>query len=205
MEEKREQNQGKSLFQGVGLKKPGKEQLFIGLLIGILLLVIAIPTEGQKLPGEEEARAESTQQTEEADAGDYEGQMEKRLAEALSRVEGVGKTEVMITVKGTREKIIEKDHPLESQTVEETDSQGGIRKTLERNSQESTIYEENRDGEKTPYVRKELEPEVEGIIVIAEGGGSSVVRQHILDAVLALFPVDAHKIKVMKMEVEGSR
>ena len=47
---------------------------------------------------------------------------------------------------------------------------------------------------------QELEPRVEGVIVIAEGGGNAQVKQNILEAVEALFPVEAHKIKIMKME-----
>ena len=47
---------------------------------------------------------------------------------------------------------------------------------------------------------QELEPRVEGVIVIAEGGGNAQVKQNILEAVQALFSVEAHKIKIMKME-----
>ena len=55
---------------------------------------------------------------------------------------------------------------------------------------------------RSPYVVKELEPKVQGVVVIAEGGGNPAVQQNILEAVQALFPVEAHKIKIMKMEGE---
>ena len=45
---------------------------------------------------------------------------------------------------------------------------------------------------------KELLPEVEGVIVIAEGGDNAVVARNITEAVQALFGVEAHKIKIMK-------
>ena len=47
---------------------------------------------------------------------------------------------------------------------------------------------------------KELEPSLEGVLVLAEGGGSPVVRQELLEAVQALFSIEAHKIKIMKLE-----
>ena len=43
-------------------------------------------------------------------------------------------------------------------------------------------------------------PSVQGVLIIAEGGDNPVVAENIRDAVLSLFPVEAHKIKVMKMK-----
>ena len=40
--------------------------------------------------------------------------------------------------------------------------------------------------------------EVEGVVVIADGGDNAVVAQNITEAVQALFGVEAHKIKIMK-------
>lgn len=46
----------------------------------------------------------------------------------------------------------------------------------------------------------ETNPRVEGVLVIAEGGDSSRVKQEIIEAAQALFGIEAHKIKIMKME-----
>ena len=40
---------------------------------------------------------------------------------------------------------------------------------------------------------------MEGVLVVAEGGGDAKIVKNISDAVLALFSVEAHKIKVVKM------
>ena len=184
------------------IKMPGKDQLLILLLSGILLVVIAIPTDGgkKKAPpdsGGDPAEELKTATRQEPDS--YEKRQEERLKEALEKVEGVGEVEVMITLKSSWEKIVEKDRPSSSQTVEEADAGGGTRQTQEVSRSETTVYREE-SGERTPYVVKELEPEVEGVIVIARGGGNASVKQNILEAVQALFPVEAHKIKIMKME-----
>lgn len=187
------------------IKMPKKDQLIIFLLFGVLLLVIAIPAEpGKEKQGEKEVTqvaegmAEGTKETLPADS--YERQQEERLKEVLEKVEGVGRVDVMITLHASAQKVVEKDAPSRSQRVEEEDSQGGNRTTQENEREEATVYEEREDGIRTPYVIQELEPAVEGVIVIAEGGGNPAVKQNILEAVQALFPVEAHKIKIMKME-----
>ena len=60
------------------------------------------------------------------------------------------------------------------------------------------VYVEN-GSEKHPYVTKEVLPKVEGVLVVAEGGDDPRVISDISDTVMALFRVEAHKIKVVKM------
>ena len=45
--------------------------------------------------------------------------------------------------------------------------------------------------------------EVLGIIISADGGGSSVVKAEISEAMEALFGLPSHKIKVLKRVKEG--
>ena len=194
------ENRLKSFLEGMksGEKLPKKNQLLILLLTGILLLVIVVP-----LP--EETEEDSTTAVETGagngtgtDAQDYEGYLEERTAEALRQVEGVGEVEVMITLSSTGQKVVEKDQQNSSQTTEEADSSGGTRTTEDSSSDRTSVYEQGSDGTQTPYVTKELSPEVEGVVVIADGGDNAVVAQDITEAVQALFGVEAHKIKIMK-------
>ena len=93
---------------------------------------------------------------------------------------------------------MEKDQQSSTQTTEETDSGGGTRTAQDTSSDKTSIYEQDSDGSQTPYVSKELTPEIEGVIIIADGGDNAAVVQNITEAVQALFGVEAHKIKIMK-------
>ena len=187
----------KSYLAGLrkGEKIPKKWQLLILLLVGILLMVIVLPVpDGREGSEEKEIQAAG----EMADTSDYEAYLEEKTARTLQYVEGVGKAEVMITLKSSSQKVIEKDQQSSSQTTEEEDSEGGTRTLNDISSDKTSIYEQNSDGSQSPYVSKELTPEIEGVVVIADGGDNAVVVQNITEAVQALFGVEAHKIKIMK-------
>lgn len=112
---------------------PKKNSWMILLLVGVLLVVIAIPTKTDSEEGSLTRYDETNQNTTD---------MEKRLENLLEQMQGVGEVHTMIT-------------------YQKDDS-------------------------------------VEGIVIIAEGGGNAVVVRNITEVVQALFAVDSHKIKVIE-------
>ena len=175
------------------LKKIPKNQILIAGLLGVLLLVIAIPVDGGKKNTEEKAGAGRGEVSGETDTEQYEKNIESRLQEVLEAMDGVGRVEVMITLKDNGESVVEKDRAVSSQNTEE--------KVTETQSQEETVFTGQQGSGQQPFISREVTPQIEGILVVAEGGGAAKVVKNISDAVLALFPVEAHKIKVVKMNL----
>ena len=107
-----------------------KNQWLILLLVGILLVVIAIPTKsGTEEKGVVDSKEWSTSET------------EQRLENILGQMPGIGEVHAMITYR--------------------------------------------------------QDNQVEGVVVVAEGGEQGVIVQKITEVVRALFDVDSHKIKVI--------
>lgn len=186
------------------LKNMKKDQWLIVILAGVLLFVIALPTGGTKKTKEtEKAKTDALQQRttgEEAEEGveAYETFLEKRLETLLSKMEGVGKIQVMVTLEDNGEQILEKDEK-ESRTTTGEGSGESARTATEVNLEYATIFVEE-NGNKTPYIIQVKNPKVKGVVVVCEGGGSSSVAQNISKAIGALFSIETHKIMVMKME-----
>ena len=183
------------------LKNLKKDQLLILLLVGILLLVIAAPVPKVNDQTTKTGTSAGTGQSQTGGSDvdlEYINYLEKHLAENLSQINGAGEVSVMITLKSSTEKIIEKDNNQQTETVTESDSQGGTRTTSNLSHDESTIYEDYSDNTKSPYVSKTITPQVEGVVVIAAGGDNAVVKENITEAVRALFDIDTHKIRIMK-------
>ena len=124
--------------------------------------------------------------------------LEERLEKILSGVNGVGMVSVMITLESSEELIVEKDIPQSYSDIKETDAQGGERITSQTDREENTVYvTEGTDSR--PYVVMRMLPRVEGVLVVAQGAGSGAVNKSITEMIQALFDVEAHKIKVVKM------
>ena len=49
---------------------------------------------------------------------------------------------------------------------------------------------------------KENEGTVEGVVVVAQGATDPAVKKKIQDIVIALFPIEAHKIEIVKMKAD---
>ena len=180
-----------------------KEQLLTVLLIAAILLLVFWPMQSQEDAAEE--KQEETAQSllpeikHNTDIDDERKNLEDELERMLSQVEGVGQVDVAITLESTGSKTVEKDIP-DSSSSSEKSGGGDTEKSESKSTQEETVYLEDADGTKTPYVIRETFPEVRGVLVIAQGADDPNIVAEIKEAAMALFHLEAHKIKVMKMK-----
>ncbi len=173
------------------IKNLKKEQILIGGLFFILLLVIVIPVPETKEP------EPAVHTGEEKIVEMFSDTMEERLQKILERISGVGAVEVLITYEDQGKIVVEKDESVMEEQMEEEDANGGTRTTTTIQKDWQTIYGESE----APYVIQEISPTVSGVLVVAQGAGKESVKKQIQETIEALFGLDAHKISIMKMEV----
>ena len=188
-----------------------KDNLIVLILVGILLVIIALPTKDDGETDSEEvqegAREPTVVHTEDSavngivfSENEYARQLERQLRDILSQMEGVGDVKVMITLKSSQELVVEKEQPYLRSSTTENDSQGGNRVISQTEMEENTVYKTSGSTSE-PYVIKTLPPQIEGVVVVAQGAQTGTVDRTIVEMVQALFNVEAHKVKVVKMEV----
>ncbi len=127
--------------------------------------------------------------------------LESTLEEVLLTMEGAGKVKVMITLEDSGETVVEKDITTGLDTSTQVDADGASHNTGSNEKTGETVYV-NDNGESVPYVRQVLSPKVKGVLVSAQGGGNQTVNKNITEAIQALFGIEAHKIKIIKMSSE---
>ncbi|MBQ9983703.1 MAG: hypothetical protein IJP29_03860 [Lachnospiraceae bacterium] len=184
-----------------------KEKVIIFFLLGVFFLLIGTPLSSSKKSLKEEgATGEKQGETTdlsvavsgknvEKDA--YIEQLENKLEQTIAGMEGAGEVLVMITLKNSGEKILDKNQPYESSSEIKSEEGVQLEQTSMKSDQETVLIEE--EGNTLPIVVQELYPEIEGVVVVCEGGDNSELALRIKEAVQALFSVDTHKIVVCKL------
>lgn len=169
------------------IKMKKNKKLELGVYIGLALIcvMLCIPA------GKSEKSPETQQNTPEYD-GD---RMEQRLMETLSCVRGAGKVKVMITYETGNEIV-----PAMNTDITSSVSVSGENQTRTESSSPVTTYQ---NGENEAIVLMEREPTVRGVIVVAQGAADVSVRLKLQAAVQAVLGVEADKVEVLEMGMEG--
>ena len=188
-EKQLEENKQGKWIKGLAWNK-SKMEMLLGIIVIIAILILLFSSSFTGSSADSSTLSSS-----------YNYQSEtQRLEEILKQIRGVGEVKVMITIRDSGEQVVEKDVPSESGWVSETDSAGGTRESESARQEESTVYITDSEGNRTPYISQTTQPEIEGVTVVAQGGGDALIQKNINEVIQALFDIEAHKIKVVKMK-----
>lgn len=112
----------------------------------------------------------------------YVRELEERLSAILSKVEGAGKVSVAVNAASGKQTVL------------------AMKKT-------EKITESGTEREETPLivngktvVLKELNPEITGVLIVAEGANSLKVLNRIQQAVTSLLDIDINRIEILTMK-----
>ena len=162
--------------------------LFIGLL-GIALIFISGTFSETKEPQPE--IEEETAVT----ADDYRKQLEQELSEIISYIDGAGEVKILITMETGTEDVYAVEKKTEEKTSQSAEDDSG--------SSEGEYKEENKyvtvkrkDGSEDAVLRKQIMPKIRGVLVVCDGGGNSVVKEKITQAVSGALNISGGKVFV---------
>lgn len=117
--------------------------------------------------------------------------LEQQMEQILSQIEGAGQVKVMLTYRTTKENVWAKEEISEKITKGEEES---------NRLEQKIVLSEDGKGMQSPLMVTEYAPQVEGVVIVAQGGENPTVSQALNSAAQALLEVPAHKIAVLKMK-----
>ena len=126
--------------------------------------------------------------------------LEENLEDILSKITGVGKVKVLVTYSETSEVVAMYNEKNTLNNTEETDTNGGVRKIEQTDTDKEIIYEE-KNGQKTPITQKVIMPKIEGAIDTAEGASDPAIKTNIIQAVSAATGISTYRIQVFEMSI----
>jgi len=180
-------------------KKGGRgiENLVIILILGVIIIIVASTflSDGEKT--KDKSKEVETIAFLSNSATDELREFEKRLEQILSEIEGAGTVKVMVTWNSDGEVVHAYNVTEESTVREEQDGSERTGKTDERKLQRELAFMDGSNG-RVPVVTQKIRPDVKGVVVVADGAGSTAVRQDIINAVEALLGIPRHRIQVLK-------
>ena len=112
---------------------------------------------------------------------------ERRMAEVLSAMDGVGRVQVMLTLKNSSALELAED-------ADDTDRDGELRR------QREPVTLNRGSGYQDVVVTRETYPVYLGAVVVCQGAGSGGVRLAVTEAVAALTGLPADRITVVQWD-----
>lgn len=169
--------------------------LLYGGAIGAALLLYFLPG---FLQAKTEEKSVSSQTGSEVSESAAQSNLESRLEKILSEIRGAGKVSVLVTYETAGERVA-----ATVSTVDESISQSEGANAATKSEQTRETVEpatvSTGSGE-SPIILIEKEPEVRGVIVVAEGASDPVVRLNLQRAVQAVTGIPLSCIEVFEMD-----
>lgn len=165
-------------------KFKSEKKLFILMGLGLLGILLLCGSEFIKMPVTEEKQTVQTDTQSE-----YCEALEQKLQGVLSKTQGAGRVEVMITLQSSDEKIYATD--------EKTNYKSSQSVTERTYDEQYVLADGNSDT--GGIVLKTNAPEIKGVIVVCDGGDNSAVANQITNAVCASLGIQSNCVSVLKM------
>lgn len=176
------------------------EKMAIIAIVGVIIIIAGSVLfednlKALKGPSIQEQQTLDTIETSKQTSTGSQNEMEKNLQSILSKIKGVGEVDVMITFYSGSESIPAVDETTSVSDTQEKDKEGGTRSIKQTDTDNQIVFEENQ-GVKKPFIKKEILPEVKGVVIVAEGVDDVQVKSNLAKAAQALLEIDSHKIQV---------
>lgn len=127
---------------------------------------------------------------------EIEESYEKDLQAMLNKIKGISEVEVMVNVDSTNVHVYEKDLIVGSQTTDEADQSGGVRKVEDETKETKLVYIREGDQE-VPILVQTKKPDVRGVFIIAKGVDNATAKQWVVESVSKVLDVPTYRISVM--------
>ena len=118
--------------------------------------------------------------------------LESKLKTILSKIEGAGDVDVMITFAASEQIEPAFNSNATKEETTEKDAKGGER-TVTTSSENKTMI---TSGENKPVVIQTSGPEIKGVLVVSSGAKDPLIKENLYSAVQTALQVSGHQVEI---------
>lgn len=188
-----------------GWRLPGKPPWYLWAAVGLLVLGSILLSLGHMLEPKSRGQVQRMPtpgegQEQESELFTFARALEEELQAILEQVEGAGKVRVSVSLSSTPLKQYATNTRATKRSTEEKDKSGVSRVITETNEDGQLVLARTStvQGEE-PVMVRESKPQIQGVIVVAEGGNDPLVRSRLTEAVQTLWGLAPHQVQVLPM------
>ena len=170
--------------EGISSRNKWSRYLLV-ILVGVGILALIWPT-GKNQPAQvtEKSASSSVDQSRE--------KISQELEDILSQVEGAGQVSVSLSLTSDGLKNYASNTKNDVRETSEQDRNGGNRKIREENTSSEVAVSGG-----SALLVEEKAPQIQGVLVVAEGAADAEVKEELSDATAALLNLSPHQVRVL--------
>ncbi len=180
-----------------GKKRRQFKLLLLILLLGVLLMLFGNCEQNPQATDELREETETVLSEEAFSTYDEEKQLEQKLINVLEKIKGVGNVSVSVTLASGSRTEYAVNASTTVHTTEENGADGSEKNTTETTTDHDIVFQEEQNN---PVIVQESRAEVQGVLIVADGGDDQRVVGQITAAVSALLDLPVHKVIVCDTE-----
>lgn len=162
------------------------------MLLGAALMLLSHMAAKQETVGKVDAVSKDS----------YCAETEQKLERILSRIEGVGQAQVMVTLENGVEYRYAADEKQSGDSVfTYASGSDSPSKVQEKEDREQSYILIGSSGDRRPLVVTELSPRVRGVVVVCDGAKNPIIRQRVSEAVTTALGISSLQVCVIQSAI----
>lgn len=157
-------------------------------LVGVLLITLSIANKKEKISKEKIQKKSNT-----TNADEYVKKLENKLNKIISKIKGVGQSEVFITIENGIENIYANSEKKSTNANENFSGKMSKKDDLQK---DVVIVDSNKG--KQALVITQKEPTIKGVLVVCDGADDICVVEQVTNAVCKSLNIKKNRMSVVK-------
>ncbi len=172
----------------------GKRIILIAGIAGMVLILLS-----SFWPKSETTKAKQEATTTAMTTSEYTDLLQQRLASIVNSIDGVGKSEIMVTLETGVQNIYANQEQKNTDKSQDMTGENTTRIQERQDVEQNVILVNDPEGGEKALIKTQLEPQIKGVVVVCQGGDDPVVQKRISQAVTTALDISSKRVCVTKL------